>query len=348
MAPGFSSWAGSNSLERRNPGIARLRRPALIALFAAVAGTAGYLWWRTPAVLSAPSTAVSAGANRASAARAGNTTTAQDPTTGTDGWLAGPPASARSYAGVPLPPADAPLNQTVATLLERAQAGDVRAACRLSADLLRCRNARALADVFAKYSLPVDAGLPAEATRRLERALDAVDQCKDVPPAAITQGPHWLRWAADAGSRDAMVMFATGAGFGSGGGIFAMLHSPDFDYWRRRAPDMLRQALRQGSADAALALARGAQGDDTPIAALIPNDPVQGNAYQLLWLRLNPGSKGRMAVLTPAQNTQVAELADTMFRDDFDGAAPTMPVATLRATDFNANPTEGLCDDASR
>lgn len=230
----------------------------------------------------------------------------------------------------PLPPEDAPLAQVFDTLKQRADAGDAHAACRLAVKLLQCRNLptlQALAggateegghDNEADYSREGNlaaANFFAEAKLRL---LEAQERCKDISKEQNAFAARYLHQAARAGISDAIVRYADGQAFDPMA-MFGMLRDPAFDAWRREAPELAMQALRQGNPKAAFLLYGAYSSDHSLFAGLVRDDPVQARAFRLLLETLKGAPHRRDDSLAPAQQEAAEALADRMYRDDFHG-----------------------------
>ncbi|MGN6512664.1 MAG: hypothetical protein ACTHKZ_03720 [Lysobacteraceae bacterium] len=234
----------------------------------------------------------------------------------------------QATASEPLPPADAPVTQVFDALRRRADAGDARAACRLAVDLQRCRDLPLLQAMAAGTENGKDAETSFAREGNLAaanffagvklRLLEAQARCRDITPAQVAFAPQYLRQAAHAGIPDAIVRYVDGKGF-EPMSMYGMLHDARFDAWRREAPALAMQALRQGEPKAVFLLHVAYSSDQSLFAGLVPDDPVQARAFRLLLERLK-GEPGRSDdALPPAQQEAAEARADRMYREDFHG-----------------------------
>ncbi|KFN50793.1 hypothetical protein [Arenimonas composti] len=203
-------------------------------------------------------------------------------------------AGAAAKAFGPLPPVDAPLSGFADALEERADAGDSAAACRLGAELARCRALLQFASpegIFLHGQVRIaelEALGETEEAGRLRPWADAEAaaalECAKLPEPLRRRGPELLRQAALAGEPEAMLRYAEGLGmFGATTGF---LRDPVFDHWRREALPTLQRALASGMPEAALLLAAGHGGGEGMVEALIPDDAVDAEAARQLAVRL--------------------------------------------------------------
>ena len=226
-----------------------------------------------------------------------------------------------------LPSPDALIGRTFDALRYRADAGDAPAACRLAVDLLTCRNLplmQGLAGIpgpggqdnetaFARQGDLATANFFAEAKLS---AIAARRRCAGITPPQMALGPAYLRKAALAGVGDALVRYADGQAFDPAR-MFAMLRDPLFDAWRKEAPGLARQALRQGNPAAVYLLYGAYSGDGSLFAGLIDNDPLQAAVFRSLIERLHGRVPQGNMTLTVAQQAQASAIAASMHRQYF-------------------------------
>lgn len=253
------------------------RRPALWIVLLATIGFAGWWMTRRDNVPEAPPTEATAGEQAVASAP--------------------PPESpariaARVPPPAPLPPWDMPLEELVATLQPRADAGDSRAACRLAAELLRCARNDTAIEAHRRYSslgsetydqqgrLDIANRMDEQMVRRMERQI----QCRDVPAEVLARGGDYLAQAARAGEPEAMIRYATGEQWNLH--FDDALADPGFDAWRRDAPAMLHRAVAAGAPEAVFLLYAAYSDDFSPYTGLVDDDRVQSQAYRMLFLRL--------------------------------------------------------------
>ena len=232
------------------------------------------------------------------------------------------PPSLAAIPSVPLPPDDAPLAGMLPTLAERADAGDRKAACRLSLELLRCSH---LTESEAQPKPEADPTKPAEAppsewdARNRAWADHWLGQCATVPESLRGQGARYLRQAARAGEPEAMVRYAEGHHWSPmGRGAVA---GEQFDQWRREAPGMMQRALESGHPGAAYLLMIAYRDDWGFHAALVPNDDEQALVLNLLYAKLYATREmpGHQHTLDAAAQLRAREQAETMHRRYFNG-----------------------------
>lgn len=229
-----------------------------------------------------------------------------------------------------LPPQGTPINLIVGALQTRADAGDSRAACRLGIELVRCQQLEQAKSIQWADGLPPDESL----ARRGQ--LDAADRfaeieirkirlgqhCDAVDPALVARATHYLRSAARAGEPEAMLRYATGAHHGTVGQM-GFIRDPDFEIWRREAPGMLLRAAQAGRVDAVAQLRMGYGSDSAPYAALIPDDPVQARAWDMVLARLEGRDRPERENEDPALERQAKALARQWHQRYFKGAVPS-------------------------
>ncbi len=169
-----------------------------------------------------------------------------------------------------LPGADVPMAEAAPTLQQLADAGHVEAACRLSVELLRCRQLQPYGPDPTLASPPSMSQHFAAEEKRLaaEGDLEGANQaavllmaytalesdCAWRGPALDAQADQYLRQAALGGAREARIRYAAGETTGLHGNAFGHLMSPEFDDWRRDAPRLAQQAFEQGEPEALLLL----------------------------------------------------------------------------------------------
>lgn len=225
----------------------------------------------------------------------------------------------------PLPPPGTPIAQIVDTLKTQADGGDSRAACRLAMELLRCQQ------LEQAKSMQWEGGPPdmqLEKRGNLEmadryaemqiRTIQLTKQCAVLDPALVAQASAYLASAARAGEPEAMLRYALGTHHGVGGLDF--LADPDFDRWRRDAPGMLLRAAQAGRMDAVHALGYAYRSDAAPYAGLVPDDPVQAHAWDLVLSRLRGTSQPAFEAPNPAVGAEASALAAQWHQRYFDGA----------------------------
>lgn len=251
-----------------------------LLMIAVLAICAGFWWWNerpdtSPALATPEVSDLSAGTSATDAAPSVPTPT--------------PPRA--------LPPPNAPINAIATTLQQRADAGDSRAACRLAAELIRCRQDAAFLAEVADPETPMSdrlasAGLLDEAISLDERLLaisERQQQCRALPGGLVDRAGEYLAQAARAGEPEAMILYLEGQHFPQTG--MGLLADPGFEAWRRDTPGMAQALLQGGHPEAVFILALAYGDDATWFGGLVPDDAVLNEAHSQLLRRLT-GSAG--------------------------------------------------------
>ena len=300
----------------------RNRRIVSLALLVALLlGSAAWLAWRSP-------TARTEGATAPSASIAEEATT--------------PPASSRPTASpspIPLPPSNAPIDAIATTLQQRADAGDSRAACRLAAELIRCRQDAAFLAAVADPNAPMSdrlarAGKLDQAISLDERMLamsQQQQQCRALPEGLLGRAGEYLAQAARAGEPEAMILYVEGQHFPPTG--MGRLADPGFEAWRRETPAMAQALLRRGEPEAVFILALAYGDDEDWFGGLVPDDAVLNEAYSQLLRRLT-GSAGhsRPSTLGAEDTLRARALAEDWHARHFDNQRIDKSELTRRLT----------------
>lgn len=234
-----------------------------------------------------------------------------------------PPATA-ARTRFPLPAPGTPIDQIAEALKARADAGDSQAACRLAIELLRCtylEEAKAVQWLGGNPELLMEKRGNLKAADQFAemeiRKIQLGQHCQALDPALIKQAPRYLAAAALSGEPEAMLRYAIGTHHGLAGQAF--MSDPDFDQWRREAPGMLLRAAQSGRVEAVHYLDQAYRTDDTPLAGLVPNDPLQAHAWALLAFRLR--GEERPGLDSPAGvDAQATALAAQWHQRYFDNA----------------------------
>jgi hypothetical protein len=231
----------------------------------------------------------------------------------------------------PMPPWGEPLGANFDALRRRADAGDARAACRIGVELSLCEvsrrgstrtgDAAAAAPQNAAARHASIAGVPQQGLRQGQ---NLADYCEGVDPAQQGLAASYLRKAALAGNRDAMLRYAQGAFFD--GSREALDHNrylqdPGFVDWYRDAVPTLQRALRASDPMAAQLLADAYADDHGLLDALIPDDPTQAFSYRLLLSYLRGGTAPAADALDPRQRADAEHQAQRIYRESF-GSRP--------------------------
>jgi hypothetical protein len=259
----------------------RIRRALALLLAIALCTAAVIAWWPKPESTPAPAIVQSAPPAAPAATPVAPEPAATPPATPPPAQLTRRRASESRLADI------APVLQA------RADAGDASAACRLGVDLLRCRQLANYRDDFAEDMRRQERR--AEEKGRLEDANSAAMMllrytelrrtCDGVDTALVERGGHYLRQAALAGEPDAVLRYAAGDTFGNGRD-YRFIATPEFDQWRREAPQLLRQSLAAGDPGAVLLMLQSHATNAGLLASLLPPDPLEAQTSRALARRV--------------------------------------------------------------
>lgn len=285
------------------------------AAIALALGLVGYAWWSREA--SAPSDP------RVPAAAPAETAQTRAPAAGDAPTR--PVASPRAA----LPSQGTPIAQIAVPLKARADAGDSRAACRLAMELLRCQHLEQAKSVQWAAGVPPEESFErqgrfeaANAFAEIEiRKIQLGQHCDALDPALVAQASHYLEAAARAGEPEAMLRYATGAHHGQLGQM-GYLRDPGFERWRRDSPGMLLRAAQSGDIRAVNLLAQAYGSNGSPFAGLIPDDPLQANAWTLLGARLGGVNPPDFENTDAAIELEARALASRWHQRYFGGKPP--------------------------
>lgn len=185
---------------------------------------------------------------------------------------------------------EAMLPVEVRDLVADADAADERAACRLGSLLAKCglvapeyysdkfveqlqRQERSAAEKGDLEAANQTAGALLLARTRQQR-------CSGLPDELLALASPYLRQAAMAGDREAMVRYLRGEAFSTiGMSESQTLRSPHFDQWRREALGMLQAQLAQGRPEAVLLLQEAHSDSGRVLSFLTQPDPLMDRAY---------------------------------------------------------------------
>ncbi|MCX7033310.1 MAG: hypothetical protein NT046_04985 [Arenimonas sp.] len=248
-------------------------------------------------------------------------------------------ASPTDSPPTPLPPANAPIAAIAATLQQRADAGDSRAACRLAAELIRCRQDAAYLAAVADPQSPMSdrlarAGKLDEAISLDERMLaksEQQQQCRALPKGLLDRAGDYLTQAARAGEPEAMILYVEGQHFPPVG--MGRLADAGFEAWRRETPAMAQALLRRGEPEAVFILALAYADDEDWFGGLVPDDPVLSEAYSQLLRRLSGRvDPTRPGALDADDLLRAHELAEDWHARHFDNRRIDRSELTRRLT----------------
>lgn len=239
-----------------------------------------------------------------------------------------------------LPAAEAPIASAVDALRQLADAGHVEASCRLSLELLRCRNLRPFRNL---PSVPSDFSMreqyetqersmleEGKADEADEAALMAASyagleaRCTGLPADLDARAGAYLRQAALGGAPEAMVRYANGESMDLNSSNMSAMRTPAFDVWRREAPGLVQRLLDSGHPSAVLMLLADAEGNTSVYGLLEPVSAQRDLTRRLLARRLFGEHRGlsRFAAdtsLDPARVQQAEREAAEQHERQFGG-----------------------------
>lgn len=185
-----------------------------------------------------------------------------------------------------LPAADAPMAEAASALQQLADAGHVEAACRMSIELLRCRQLQpffydptlasppSMSQRYAAEEERLAAKGDLEEANKAAAMLIAYtsleSDCAWRGPGLDARADQYLHQAALGGAREARIRYAAGETTGLHGNAFGHLLSPEFDAWRREAPRLAQQAFEQGEPEALLLVLSDQRGGTANFGMLEP------------------------------------------------------------------------------
>jgi hypothetical protein len=233
-----------------------------IALISAIALIAAASWMGWNAMSRGPDSTGAVAANGqetvGSSDEEANEVLAQEPAPASSGRVVAKsvttpsPTSGQPTQGPPLPGLIPPA-ELVELLEPRARAGDSAAACRLAAELVKCRSAlqwttMSEAQISQAVANMGEHGVPEESIERSRHNYESRNlqrrQCEAIPEHLRGQAPWLYLQAAQHGNVQSMVAFAQGAGIGGA----EMVANPDlYLSYRENAFHLWRQALQAGS-----------------------------------------------------------------------------------------------------
>ncbi|MCD9126009.1 hypothetical protein [Luteimonas fraxinea] len=242
--------------------------------------------------------------------------------------------------GAPLPPENAPLNESFEQLKLAADAGNPRAACRLGFELQRCES-REGHEIFVSNSIS-----SAEMSRN-ERELDATAKmaesaaielegiagvCKDFDRRDVRSWDYLLQ-AARAGHVPSMVRISAEPPLDG----FDMAN--DFEKWKvfsDEAEGFLKSAYQQGSAEAAYVLFAYYAGMPAGVSLeLVEPDPAQAFRYGSVAMEFADAASSReisahldalSSKLSAEQRAQADRLARTEINSLFQRTTRSAPL----------------------
>jgi hypothetical protein len=240
------------------------------------------------------------------------------------------PAPASISVSMPSP--QLPIGDAFASLQARAEGGDSLAACRLGVELMNCQRLDAFGPDYDDWLARGERQAEREgklelanefAIARLWRA-ELRQGCAGLPESLLSEANHYLRQAALAGQPEAMIRYAAGEGLMASHLSYRFIATPAFDVWRREAHPLLMRALERGVPEAALLLAETHSGNAGLLAMLVPPDPIEAHASQILTRRLfgDDPALGRLAPLARIDGDPRAEaeaFADRWHSEAFGG-----------------------------
>lgn len=193
------------------------------------------------------------------------------------------------------PPPDIAVTEVIAQLDARARAGDAQAACRIAAELQRCRDIAMWSERWVDYEierlarLSLDADTLAARSRDLDEATaynaQAKRHCEGIAQAQIRRIPHYQLAAARAGHLPSMAEFAMGS---QADAASLVADPPLYADYRAQAWPLFQRAFEAGepAAGAFWWLLLGSGRPISPLAGLVPDDWRSPRVALALHLRL--------------------------------------------------------------
>lgn len=242
------------------------------------------------------------------------------------------PTTATTSVSVPMPSPQLPIRDAFASLRARAEGGDSLAACRLGVELMNCQRLDAFGPDYDDWLARGERQAEREgnlelanefAIARLSRA-ELRQGCAGLPESLLSEANHYLRQAALAGQPEAMIRYAAGESLMAGHLSYRFIATPAFDVWRREAHPLLMRALERGVPEAALLLAETHSANAGLLAMLVPPDPVEAHASQMLVRQLfgdDPalGPLEPLARIDGDPRAEAEAFADRWHSEAFDG-----------------------------
>lgn len=276
-----------------------------------------------------------------------------------------PPGAARTSAVVELPPANMPLVDSFTVLDAEARRGNATAACRLGAELARCKRLR----MFQTWAVNDEQETrwldPRRDEATIERRINEVAErtellesvartCADVEQLPSQEVARYFAVAARKGHVPSMVEYLGAAHMGAG----TLMRDPSFiAEYRRDASSMLPRALASGDPDLLQRIVNAVYlPDHTPLSSILPPEwltigfitaLLQELPAEVLKTRL-PGTQIDHRI--PVSDTE-REAAAQVYADYFAGITALQKSETTgRPVDWmrESLSTEQLrCDDAT-
>ncbi len=263
----------------------------------------------------------------------------------------------KNISRYPLPPANTPIAEILDMLKKRADVGDGKAACRLSIELLRCRQAKTMSkymldpssvsDMFEgqlsnKEKLLVDNGQDEQRLKLLEKN----KSCRNISDRQYDQIFKYLRQAAYSGEPDALIPYIDGLGLANGGD-FSVIRGREFDIWRQDALNLAQSALHQGVPESVWMLSNGYSQDGSLFSGLVENDPYQAEVMSQLYFRVFAVTPAVVVNnLTPEQNALAGVQSEKIFQDYFHSQIRPRrnPIKSLLLATSLDNTAEAPCE----
>jgi len=217
----------------------------------------------------------------------------------------------RAFGIVTRPPEySGPAKDYVQALLPASSAGDATATWRIWLRIHTCQpaveevNPGELA-AYARLGL---------AEQFLQSILDQQAACGSLIADPGLWERQWLALAAEQGSLEARLMYATSPEYALGRDFDALAHPDEVIAYRDRAMAYLRQAAGDGNVDALISLSTAYRN-----GVMVSADPVTSHAYARVVLRVDPGldmGVEEMAKeLSPMELREARVLAERLYRE---------------------------------
>lgn len=201
----------------------------------------------------------------------------------------------------------------VLSRVDASNSGDSIATFEIYLAALDCRNAGSPSEIQSAAALTSRSDQQAA----LESSDQRLKECSSLLNDSTLSPPgKWLLKAAQQGSLEAMLLYATDTESAFGGSRAAIQSPEAVMAWKRDSESFLNMAASQGSVDALVALGRA-----NTNGIIVEKDPTEAYAYYLAARRAIPSAFSEKLLgrykedLTPAQQQAAIRRADTIYKN---------------------------------
>ncbi|WP_146257021.1 sel1 repeat family protein [Stenotrophomonas maltophilia] len=220
-------------------------------------------------------------------------------------------AFAVSRSGAFRPSGDA--REFVLSRIGASDAGDSTASFEIYLATLDCRNAGSPDEIRSTALL----SSKADQKTALESSDQRLNECSSLLKDSALYAPgKWLLKAAQQGSVEAMLLYATDTESAFGGSNAAVRNPEAVVEWKKDAESFLNTAASQGSVDALVALGRA-----NTSGIIVERNPTEAYAYYLAAKKAMPSALSDKLLdmysdeLSPAQQQAAFRRADAIYRN---------------------------------